>query len=52
MYNHVPLTIRELSYDVEQFRQVLKRFIQNPFILWKSILTLTGNECCPVCCKS
>jgi hypothetical protein len=27
-------------------------FHQTPFILWKSILTLTGNEWCSVCCKS
>jgi len=41
---HLPLTIKEVSHDVKQFSRVLKRFIQTPFILWKSILTLTGNE--------
>jgi hypothetical protein len=28
-YNHLPLTIKELSYDVKRFRWVLKRFIQS-----------------------
>jgi hypothetical protein len=28
-YYHLPLTIKELSYDVKQFRCVLKRFIQS-----------------------
>jgi hypothetical protein len=28
-YNHLSLTIKELSYDVKQFRWVLKRFIQS-----------------------
>jgi hypothetical protein len=28
-YNHLPLTIKELSYDVKRFKRVLKRFIQS-----------------------
>jgi len=28
-YNHLPLTIKELSYDVKRFRIVLKRYIQS-----------------------
>jgi hypothetical protein len=29
MYNHLPLIIKELSYDVKRFRRVLKRFIHS-----------------------
>jgi hypothetical protein len=29
MYNHLPLTIKELSYNVKQFQQVLKILIQS-----------------------
>jgi hypothetical protein len=28
-YNYLPLTVKELSYDVRWFRQVLKRFIHS-----------------------
>jgi hypothetical protein len=44
-YNHLPKTIKELSHDVKQFGLALKDLLyQIPFILWKSILTLTGNK--------
>jgi hypothetical protein len=29
MYNHLPLTIKELSHNVKRFSQVLKRFIKS-----------------------
>jgi hypothetical protein len=45
-YSHLPLTIKQLSYDIKRFRRALKKNLSNltPFILWKSILTSTGNE--------
>jgi hypothetical protein len=40
---------RMMLNNVDRFWKDL--FIQTPFILWNSILTLTGNEWYSVCCK-
>ena len=49
-YKHLPLTVKELSCDVRRFRPALKNLAnQIPFILWKSIFTLNGNELYSVC---
>ena len=44
-HSHLPKTIKELSHDVKQFSLAVRDLLyQISFILWKSILTLTGNE--------
>jgi hypothetical protein len=44
-YSHIPLTIRELSFDIKRFKRVQKRFIQsNSFFSLESIATSSGNE--------
>jgi hypothetical protein len=41
LFNHFPLKIKELAYDIKQFRAALKAFyILNLFILWMNILIL------------
>jgi hypothetical protein len=48
MYNHLPLSIKDLSHDIKWFKWALKGFVQsNSFYSLKEYFNLE-NECCLV----
>jgi hypothetical protein len=40
IYNHLPPTLKQLSYDISKFKAALKRefFLQTLFTHWRSII--------------
>jgi hypothetical protein len=42
IYNHLPQTLKQLSYDISKFKTALKVFLQNLFTRWRNIIA--GNK--------
>jgi hypothetical protein len=44
VYNHLPLTLKQLSHDIPKFKADLKRFLfpHTPFTHWRNIIA--GNK--------